>query len=138
MRSRTTTFLLLGLMCFSSVSGFLTVICHGSDGHVAVEPVAHDHCQCPETDTHDDRQAPVEGAIYSADCLEDCQDILAADSFVVSKRKNVRSASEKSIVATFSQPLDVTQATTFSGYLASQSHDLYSFHVPIRTIVLLA
>jgi len=68
MQKQKVTILLIGLMCFSSVCGFSTVICRGSDGHIAVEPVVHNHCECPET-TLADHQDKVAGAaiVSSAD-----------------------------------------------------------------------
>ena len=137
MRSKLTTFLLIGLMCFSSVSGFLTVICHGSDGHIAVEPVAHEHCQCSETDNSDDHGSLVEIAMRSATDHDHCTDTLATSSFVIPQRKEAKLASQKVAATNLIERLNPTQTTSFSGYQASQSPESGTFYAPIRTIVLL-
>jgi hypothetical protein len=44
MKGQKVKILLIGLMCFSYISGFSAVICHGSDGHVALELIGSMCC----------------------------------------------------------------------------------------------
>ena len=142
MRYPKTTLFLLLLMCFSSVSGFFSVICHGSDGHVTVESVAHGHCQCPDTDDHGQENQGERSfdlmTVRPATDHDHCKDTLATSDFVIPERKSSQSTSQKNVAANLLESLSLTQTTSESGCLASINIDLSAFYTPLSTIILLA
>lgn len=127
------TILLIGLMCISLVNS-LTVICHGSDGHFAVEPLIHNHCGCSGSD-HDQLQAvytepPVE---ISAD-HEHCTDSLASHSLLLSREK-VKFSKQFFIVNQIPKSLSVciSPASNFT----VKGDEFSSFHTPLQSTILL-
>ena len=134
------TLLLIGLMCFSSISGFFTVICHGSDGHVAVEPVVHNHCECSESGENGHRDRPAGTAIESSGDHdhEHCTDTIAASNYIVSARKNLKLSAQKVFMAILSPKSVSTHTLSVFGHPVVQSHESFSFFAPLRTIILLA
>ncbi len=138
LNQKTTLLLLSGMMCFSSVSGFLTVICHDSDGHISVEPVIHNHCQCSEPAENAHRET-FGGAAFEASADHDhCNDTLLVSDFFVSAQNNIKLSQQKVFTTSlFLRPVS-SQTTPFWGHLASQRYELDSFFVPLRTIILLA
>jgi len=128
----------VGLLCFSSVTGFSTVICHGSDGHVALEALVHDHCECPETDEGGrHNEVAVTMAVSSADHGH-CIDYMAGSDLIIQTRGTIQFPSHKVFTANFI--LKQTSAHTpsvFSRFF-TWNNDTSSFYAPLRTIVLLA
>jgi len=67
--------MLLSLIAAMNASQAM-VLCVGSDGHVAIEPVGHDHCadgtHLCESDaaTHDTRLAPEGGGTHCGGCTD--------------------------------------------------------------------
>ena len=130
--------LLIGLTCFSSVSSFFTVICHDSDGHIAVEPVAHNHCECPESGkvSNQDRNAGL--AIDSCNCHGHCTDTTATPNYIVSARKNVKPSTHKVFTANLTLKSISAHTAFFFKHMAVQSYELSSFYAPLRTVILLS
>ena len=60
MRKQIVTILLIGLLCFSHICGFSAVICHGSDGHDALELIGSMCCDLLEADVHSPSPSPNE------------------------------------------------------------------------------
>lgn len=130
--------ILIGLMCFSLISGSFTVICHGSDGHQAVEPALHNHCECPESDAgvqHGNSNGSV--SFLSTD-HNHCKDVPASSIFSVSLRKDNKSRIE--IIPAKSIYQDQVSDCMFSGfrYSLSRNVDLSFFFTPLQSIILLA
>lgn len=137
MLNQKVTILLTGLMCFSSVSGFFTVMCHGSDGHIALEPFVHNHCECSE---HSERshQDTFAGTVIGSSATHDhCTDTIAASNMLIPVRKNVRLSLNDVFTANFFLKPKSIQTTSFLRCSGARSHELYSFFVPLRTIILL-
>ena len=134
------TLLLIGLMCFSSVSGFFTVICHGSDGHVAVEPVVHNHCECSESGESDHRNRPAGTAIESSGDHnhKHCTDTIAADNYIVSARKNIKLSTHNVFTAMVFSKTIPSRPLSVSGRQATQGDEYVSFFAPLRTVILLS
>jgi hypothetical protein len=133
---RKVTILLVGLMCFSSVSGFSSVICHGPDGHVAIEPLVHSHCECPETGQKQNKYAGTT-IDFSAD-HEHCKDTVVAPNVLLPILKNVKPSTFKIFIAKLSpKPISV-HTFSFLIRFTTQSVELFSFHTPLRSIILLA
>jgi hypothetical protein len=109
MIKRTAIIWLVGLFCFNSVSGFFMVICQNSDGRVAVEPVFHSHCECPDIDNPADYAV----AISSSADHDHCSDFVAV------------------------QKTDLLVNTPVVGFFAAQGDGFASFHVPLRNVILL-
>ena len=138
MRSQKMTLLLLGLMCFSSISGFFTVICHGSDGHVMVVPAVHNRCECSESGESSSQYTL--GGITTESSADHghCSDSLLDSDFIVAARKNIKLSPHEVYTANFFlKPNSACFPSVFSSF-AMQSDDLSSFYAPLRTVILLA
>jgi len=132
------TMLLIGLMCFSSVSGFFKVTCHGSDGHIAEEPLFHNHCECPEPDPDDNLNNSSE--FYADLSFEHnhCKDTITASDFYVIAQKNNFTSLLK-IVATNSFFKSISFDISSHLRDSDTEHDRLSpFFTPLRTVILLA
>jgi hypothetical protein len=129
MLKRKLTIWLLGIMCLSPVSAYLTVICHGSDGHTAVESVAHDHCECPETASQDQKT-------FIAACPDHCEDTIAISNIVAPAKKNLKLSTHKTAATAFFLRSDVASGSICNS--ADRSDQSTPFHTPLRTIILLA
>ena len=131
------TILLLGLMCFSSVSGFSTVICRGADGRIAVAPAVHNHCECPGDGKADEQD--VFGAVVEACVSHDsCTDALPNSNCVVPVRKTVKVPTYKVLTAIpFLKSISI-HTTSFFGFLVAQRNELSLFFVPLRTVIIIA
>ncbi len=132
------TILLIGLMCFNSVSGFFMVICHGSDGHIAVEPVIHNHCECSESGKSDHQDIFAGLAIESCSDHEHCTDTIVSSNYIVSATKNIKSQLAEVFVQTPCQKSTSNQITSSFGYPLSWDTELSSFFRPLRSIIILA
>jgi len=131
------TILLIALMCISSTSGAFTAICHGSDGHIAVEPLVHNHCACSKASQADSHEF-AGGSIVSVDDHGHCKDSIATSSYIFSTRKNVKTSIHKAFSANLFLNSAPTHSRSLSGYLAAESNELSSFYTPLRTVILLA
>lgn len=138
MLKRKVTILLAGLMCISFVNGFPAVICHGPDGHVAIEPPAHNHCECSET-AQDEKQTTYTGATidFSAN-HEHCKDTVVIPNVLLTIRKNVKPSTSKIFIAKLTPKAILAYTHSFLSRFATQSGELSSFHTPLRSIILLA
>ena len=132
------TILLIGLMCLSSVSGFFKVTCHGSDGHVAVEPVFHNHCECPEPEHTDNRNDSSEsGADFSFEHSH-CKDTITASDFYVLAQKNQKTTLLKIITTNYFLKSVSSNISLHLRY-SDTRHDQFSpFFTHLRTVILLA
>ena len=130
--------LLIALMCVSPISGSFTVICYGSDGHIAIETILHGHCDCPESDENG-RQRDSNGSLilFSSDHSH-CKDILAASSVVISVRKNIKPQLAKLFVQGLYQKSISNHMTSSFRHPLLWNTELSSFFTPLRTIILLA
>ena len=127
------TILLLGLF-FSPLTGFLTVLCHGSDGHTAVEPVIHNHCECPET------SAQGELAEFSIEFSADhghCTDSAGTLNIIVATQKKTRHSTSKIVIGNFFLKSDLSHIWSVYG-LTLRNQEFSSFYTPLRTVILLA
>ena len=129
---------LIGLICFSLINGSFTVICHGSDGHQAIEPVLHNHCECPESDAGDQHGDGHSSVSFVSTDHYHCKDVPASSIFSSLLRKDNKSRIELI-------PAKVLSQNETSGYLSSrfrhtlsQNIDLDSFFTPLQSVILLA
>ena len=132
------TILLIGLMCMNAISGLFTVRCQGFDGHIAVEPVWHDHCdrhQSSQTGNQNDLTGSV---IALANDHDHCKDTVAISSFFVPLQKNIKLSTHKVLTAKLCSKLVSIPAACFFGHLTAQGHELSSFYAPLRTVIFLA
>ncbi len=131
------TILLIGLICISHVSGFFTVICHGSDGHIAMEAIVHNHCECPETSETENYNGFMGHVIGLETDDNHCMDTPATSSLISSVQKNVKSSIYKTLATKYPLRSTPTQTTSFLGYLTARSYELAPFFAPLRTVILL-
>lgn len=138
MLKRKVTILLVGLICVSFISGFSSVICHGPDGHVAMEPSVHSHCECSETGQNE-KQNQYDGTTISFSVNhEHCKDTVVAPNVLLPIRKNVKPSTLKIFIAKLTpKPISV-YAPSFLDRFAAHRSELSSFHTPLRSIILLA
>ena len=132
------TILFVGLTCFSFISGFSTVICHGADGHIALELPVHNHCKCPETDQNDKQNKFAGTTIRSSTEHEHCKDTIVTPNILLPMRKNVKSSTHKFFAANLSLKPIPTHTRLLLRHLAVWGSELSSFHTPLRSIILLA
>jgi hypothetical protein len=124
------TLLLIGLILVSSISGSLTVVCHGADGHVAVEPLVHDHCECPETDL------PKNPVSIGSDCLDShghCTDYDPASHLITPTKQSTHQGFTPALTGY----VDSLIHSYFLSKLTSQDDHLPAFYTPLRTVILL-
>ena len=132
------TIMLVVLICFNSMGGFLFSICHGSDGHVAIEALSHHHCNCEDSDKiYANRASLVTLNIYPAEHSH-CKDFRLISNLLLEVRKNVKSFSSK----VFYKSIFVRWITFFTQVDSCKSfldiNQLFSYHTPLRTIILLS
>lgn len=131
------TILLIALMCFGPISGLSIVVCYGANGHIAVEPTIHGHCESSELDESGCRKDSSQFGISLSSDHGHCRDILVTSNVVIPARKNIKLSTHK--VFTTNLSLKSTSIHTSSVFsLATQSYDLSSFFAPLRTVILLA
>lgn len=129
MKLRTATIGFIGIFIASSMSGFLTVICHGADGHVTWEPAVHNHCSCPDKNT-DSRHKLSENH-------EHCTDIISSTAVFYPKKNNTFQRSK--LLATkilLNQDLFLQRSLVAEN--PQSVFETEPFHTPLRTVVLLA
>ncbi len=125
--------LFIALMCVSPVSSSFMVICHGRDGHVTVAPIAHDHCDCPGSETPSHEQESGNGLSSNH---RHCKDTLAASRVVISVSK--KSQLTKVFAQNFYQKSISARIKSSCERLFSSNTEFSSFFTPLRSIVLLA
>ncbi|MHC4122845.1 MAG: hypothetical protein ACYSSI_04665 [Planctomycetota bacterium] len=122
----------------SSISSLLTVICHAADGHTAVEPVWHDHCECPEPDGSGHQKNSSESGIDLSSDHSHCRDSLAMSNLVISVHKNIKPEHDKVFKQNFYQKSISGHMTSSVKYPLLCNIELSSFFTPLRTVILLA
>ena len=125
--------LFIALMCVSPISSSFMVTCYGHDGHVTVEPIAHDHCDCPGSEAPSHEQKSGNG--LSSDHSH-CTDTLAASSVVISVSK--KSQLTKVFAQNLYQKPISARILSSCERLFSSNTELSSFFTPLRSIVILA
>jgi len=132
------TILLMGLMLYSPVSGLFTVICHGSDGHVAIEPAVHSHCECQETDIAVNKDS-TSGVTFGLAINHDhCRDYKTFSNNIAHTGKNFRLLTQKVLAANLvTQSLSANTNSIFR-FVNVQGNEFFSFYSPLKTIILLA
>ena len=138
MLNRKVTILFVGLMSFSFVSGFSTVICHGSDGRVAVKAVIHNHCECSETDQNGKQENFAGTIIGFSNDHEHCKDTIATPNVLFPIRKNVKPSTHKFFTTNLTPNRISAYIPSFFICFPTQSSELSSFHRPLRAVILLA
>ena len=138
MLKRKVTIMLIGLMCFSSVSGFFTVICRGMDGHIAIEPLVHNHCRCShngETEKNNDSE---DSNIKFSATHTHCTDAVATSNYILPARKTSKHSLYKVFTVKLFLKSNSNAGESIICNLAAQSGQLHSFFTPLETIILLA
>lgn len=132
------TILLIGILCFSPVSGLFAVICHGSDGYITVEPVNHNHCECPKTVQTGNQDKFAGTAIGSSTDHDHCKDTLVTSNLVVPVRKSIKFQTREVSTVNFLLKPFSSHTASFSGNLSAWRTEFSSFFMPLRTVILLA
>ena len=114
------------------------VICYGANGHIAVEPVWHNHCECPESDGSGHQKDLHESGIDMSNAHSHCKDTLATSSVVISVRKNIKPQLAKIFVQSLYQKSISNHMTSSFRYPLLWNTELSSFFTPLRTVILLA
>jgi len=134
--NRATVFTLLLLMAAMNVSRAM-VLCVGNDGHVAIEPVGHDHCadgtHLCEADaaTHDKYLVPGEDAEGCGGCTDlPMADQIGSDPGASAAAKNLSAG----MLAASSPLLIPPNDSAGVGLSATASTTFY--YVPLSSIVL--
>ena len=127
-----------GLIGFSSMGGPWAVICQDDTGHIAVEPVIHDHCACPEEGEGGDHEGSASVAWGASSDHEHCRDYAAGSDIIAQARKDLKSSGHKAWAGSIS--LRVVSADVVSALINRRpwSCELLAFYTPLRTIVLRA
>jgi len=134
MIKQTTTILLMSMIFFCSISGLSTVTCYGADGHIAVEPANHNHCDCPKTDETSRDKA----GIGLSGGHEHCTDSTATPNILSPSRKNSSSFPDKIFTLSCVLKSIAPYPPSVLGFYALHSFEFSSFHTPLQTIILLA
>ena len=140
MRKQIIIILLIGLMFSNSVSGFMTVICHGTDGHICVEPVNHSHCDCSiqnELNSEVQEIPPEISGVLFDDHIH-CTDTLRELIFYAIKPNNLKPSILKILTSNFFCSLIKVYNYSPDTYLISNINNLSDFFIPLQTIVILA
>lgn len=128
--------LLAGLMCLTPLSSFFSVICHGSDGHVAVEVPVHSHCACPEPGVENNDNA-TGVVVASSSGHGHCNDTALATSYIVTARRDINFSIHHvflthPVLKSISSPF-----TFFFEHSVARSNECTPFFTPLRTVILL-
>lgn len=134
MLRRRVTILLIGLFFFSTISGIGSVLCYGSDGHIALEPAVHHHCDC----AGEDSSHHSEDMIIAAEGHGHCVDVAVGVDALISVEKSIRFSVVEVLKANPLLPSFSFQnaSTIKSGTVDSEP--LPSFFGPLGVIILLA
>ncbi|MEN8127764.1 MAG: hypothetical protein ABFR90_08160 [Planctomycetota bacterium] len=115
--------LILTVVC----SGYSKVLCYGNDGHVAIEPVFHNHCHHDEHDHEDNQDRDPE---FSDSC-DPCEDILISNDLEPVRLSHSTESNDMHFNISFS-------AVTVSCYAVSIApFEASSFFKPLSSIRLL-
>lgn len=133
------------IWCFSSLIWLLFagggpgfVLCHGEDGHVAVEVAGGDCCDdLPAGASHRDSVASAEQRLPSKeDNCGSCIDIsISIGSATVSKKPNP--ANSALLALTIPTPADISSSDFSKFQLAPESFIPTPYFTPLRSIILL-
>lgn len=125
-------------ICFSPVNGFFTVICHGANGHIAVKPIWHNHCQCPESHGIGNQKDLHESGIHLSNAHSHCKDTLTTSGLAISVRKNIKPQLTKLFVQSLYQKSIPDHITSSFRLPLLGNTEFSSFFTPLRTVILLA
>jgi len=125
-------------MCFSPVNGLFMVICLGANGHIAVEPVWHNHCQCPESDAIGHQENSHESGNHLSNAHSHCKDTLAISGLAISDRKNIKPQPAKlSAQSLYQKSVYDHTISSFRNPLLWNT-EFSSFFTPLESVILLA
>lgn len=130
--------LLVGLVFISPLSSFFTVICQGSDGHVAVEATVHNHCDCPDEPSDVENQIKDTRIIGSSSEHGHCDDMSAAENFIVPTRKNSKLSTHNVFIPSPVLKSIPLPSTFIFEHPAARSNECFPFFAPLRTVILLS
>ena len=113
------------------------VICYGSNGHIAIEPLLHNHCHCAEAD-EDESVRQVDRAYSFTGDHSHCEDTLATSQSIVAVRKDIDSQFAEIFVQGLRQKSTFNLTTFFFRLPFSWDTESTSFFTPLQSIILLA
>jgi hypothetical protein len=123
------------MMCIAPFSGSFAVVCHGEDGHVAIEIAVHDHCDEGDTKAshgYDEQQA------YGTGGHGHCDDVaIKSDIAVSAKRKDLTNKS-KVFANNLHSLKDSNPRNSEFKSCFGRNVESTSFFTPLSTIILLA
>ena len=140
MKRREITSLLIGLIFICSISGYNTVICHGSDGHTCFEPVNHNHCDCSIElessieiqETHS--QIPD----YLSIAHVHCNDTLTVLNLFLTKSNIPAKSITKTLTLNYHNVNTTHTNNNIDSYTFSNSNNLSAFFIQLESIIILA
>ena len=140
MRTRKITFLLIGLILISSLSGYNTVICYGSDGHICVESVNHSHCDSIDENEHTLNINDIHSKFsdYLSISHSHCNDTLIKQYFYLTKSNQNNKLISKA--ASFYIKNINYECVSTNPLIVKiiKNQDISDFFIPLESIVILA
>ena len=134
MKKFRTTILLITLVCIALPNSGALVLCHGADGHAAIESALHNHC---ESDAEHGENDGEHGHGHSlAQTHNHCSDTMLTTNIIVSEQKNTSKINEAlaNNICQFCWGSSANAASKIRCWNIEST----SFFTPLRTIVLLA
>jgi len=130
--------LLIAVMCVSLISGSFTVICYGSDGHIAVEPILHNHCDCHKSEESSHQENYSDSSVAFESDHSHCKDTLVMSGIAISVRNKVKLQLVKILEQNLYQKLVSDHMTSSFRHPFLGDTELSSFFTPLETVILLA
>jgi hypothetical protein len=120
-------FVRFSLILAVTFSSYGNVLCYGSDGHVAIEPLFHNHCGHDEHE-HDENQGRDSVCLNSC---SPCQDVLIRNDLEPARMKNSVS------FCNFHFSNSVSKEITSCFAIRIAQYEISSFFAPLNSIRLL-
>lgn len=112
-------------------NGCGSVLCYGNDGHIAVEPIFHNHCDHDHEHKHENRTEHEDIETHLKDKCSPCVDILISTD-VGPIRTQLQPLHNESLLNGV-----VVNSIDSLGTTNTHREDIFSFFRPLKTIVLL-
>jgi hypothetical protein len=130
--------LLAALVFAGPISGSMSVVCYGHNGRITVEPLIHDHCDCPAPDAAGRGAGSGEPGTEPSTAHAHCEDVPAMPGAFTAVDKGGQPKTAKAVSKGLCRK-PVPDNTVFSRrFPFSQSIDFPAFFAPLRTVILLA
>lgn len=129
------TIMIVAIMCIAPFSGGFAVVCHGEDGHVAIEAAVHDHCSEPEVEiSHGHR----EQRSCRVNCRKHCSDSPMKSDIAISAKRKSQTETSQILMANVSLLKTSNPKTSETRDCFSWNVESTSFFTPLSSIIILA